>query len=295
MPASRLSPMGAQVFRYTRSALSGRPRNKAEAQRQGRRLAEKVRAELDLGSAAIRDLAALIETHFGVDVDLSPLGRDADGLCAHTGEQALIVASTDFPDGHVRFTMAHELGHHLLADPREVIAENGEQMYSDNIVERRVNAFAAHLLLPDAGVQSVLASLDIPADELPTGNDRVQRALGNLMYRFGVSLPALLFQLADLRVLSFDEVAVLRQTLRAGQVTARHRLAASVPQLAAPLAESVCEVVRPPQRLLETALTAARARKIGTSLLATLLDREDDAGLFEEVMGDEDDAGRPIR
>ena len=267
--------------------MGNRPRNKAEAQRQGRQLAERVRQELDLGRAEIRDLATLIETHFGVDVLLSPLGHGADGLCAHTPDQALIVASSDFPDGHVRFTLAHELGHHLLDDPREVIAESGEQMYSEDIIERRVNAFAAHLLLPDSGIREALASINVTTEELRCGDNRAQRALGSLMHRFGVSLQALLFQLADLRVLSFADASHLRSRLRAGQVTtAHHRLTAAMPDLAAPLADQVSGAVRPPSRLLEAALAAARAEKIGTSVIATLLERDDDEALFDEIMGD---------
>ncbi|GAA3623667.1 XRE family transcriptional regulator [Kineosporia mesophila] len=285
VPRARLSAMGAQVLRSCRTDPGGRPRNKLEAQRQGRRLAEKVREELDLGSAEIRDLTALIESHFGVDVVLSRLGRTADGLCAHTTEQALIVASTDFPDGHVRFTLAHELGHHLVSDPREVITEGGEQMFSDDIAERRVNAFAAHLLLPEAGVRAALSGLGAPAGELADGSVGAQRVLGNLMVRFGVSLQALLFQLADLHVLTFDEAVALKKSLRVRQITARHSTGTGMPLLGAPLADSVCEVVRPPQRLLEAALTAARSGRIGTRLIAALLERDDDEALFDEVMG----------
>src|SRR5665811_682634 len=92
------------------------------ARRQGRDLAELTRREIDLGTDAIADLAAVIELHFGVDVALSPMGTEADGLCVHSGPAALILASSDYPDGHLRFTLAHELGHHLLGDTRESVS-----------------------------------------------------------------------------------------------------------------------------------------------------------------------------
>jgi hypothetical protein len=34
-------------------------------------------------------------------------------LCIHSDGVALILASTDYTDGHVRCTVAHELGHHV--------------------------------------------------------------------------------------------------------------------------------------------------------------------------------------
>lgn len=300
LPQPRLSAAGAQVRAFAAADLARRPRNKSEAQRQGRRLADQVRDALDLGSAEIRDLASLIETHFAADVALSPLGKDVDGLCAHTGDQALLVASSDFPDGHVRFTLAHELGHHLLGDPREVIAEGAADMYADDILERRVNSFAAHLLLPEDGVREALAWLHVDRADLCTGNPTTQRALGTLMLRFGVSLQALLFQLADLRVISFDDAAHLKSTLNAGAVANRGRAATLVPGLADmggsvswPVVDAVLGpaqgAVRPPQRLLDTALVAARAGVTGTGMVAVLLGRPDDDDLFDAVMADASD------
>jgi hypothetical protein len=84
-------------------------------------LAEEVRRALDLGTAEIGDLPGLIEMHFAADVALGPYGRGVTGLCVHSEGRALLLASTDFTSGHVRFTLAHELGHHLLSDPRDVI------------------------------------------------------------------------------------------------------------------------------------------------------------------------------
>jgi len=286
LPQPRLSAPGAQVRHFAYTELRWRPRNKAEAQRQGRRLAEEVRAALDLGSAEIRDLAAVIETHFAADVALSPLGNDVDGLCAHTVERALLVASSDFPDGHVRFTLAHELGHHLLGDPREVITEDTGDMYADDILERRVNSFSAHLLMPEEGVREALAWLNVAPDEIRAGSLTAQHALGVLMRRFGVSLQALLFQLADLRVIGFDDAMKLKAELRVGAVTDHVSRAAGIPNLFAPPTDAIEGTVRPPQRLLDSALAAARAGTVGIGTVAVLLERPDDDDLFDAVRGD---------
>lgn len=125
------------VFAYGHELGGKVVRNKRVAQQQGRELAEFARKELDLGGDALPDLPGLIETYFGVDVALSPLGSNVDGLCVHGSEISSILASSDFSAGHVSFTSAHELGHHLLGHPGEVIGEATEEIFADNPIEWR--------------------------------------------------------------------------------------------------------------------------------------------------------------
>lgn len=274
MPSARPSPQGLRVVEQARGGFGARPRSKAEAQRQGRELAELTRRELDLGSDALGDIAGLMEQHFAVDVALSPLGTDVDGLCVHSGPSALIMASTDSPDGRVRFTLAHELSHHLLGDPREVIEEAEGDMFAGTAVERRASAFAGHFLMPERGVRSVLAWLDEEPDTVS------ERAAVALMDYFGVSMAALIYQLNILGVLSYDD----GQKLRGRGVTFlidRHRDVA--PSRAA---TTVGHLRRAPERLTRRALAAAREQRLGLSVVASLLEREDDEQLWREVMAD---------
>jgi Zn-dependent peptidase ImmA (M78 family)/DNA-binding XRE family transcriptional regulator len=265
------SPAGQRVRDFARGDLTEHPRNKNEANRQGRLLAEKVREDLNLGDHELGDLAGLIERSFGVDVALSPLGTQADGLCVHLEDAALIVASTDYPEGHVRFTLAHELGHHLLGDPRDVIDEVESDMFAGNsLQERRVNAFAAHLLMPEQGLRESLKWL--------TGSSVTERSLVALMDRFGVSLAALIYQLVDLRLITFEQGQELRK-LRVGDLVARN---ADVAPSGA--GTQVRRTVRAPERLLGCAVQAAREEKIGLSVVATLLERDDDDALWDDVM-----------
>jgi Zn-dependent peptidase ImmA (M78 family)/transcriptional regulator with XRE-family HTH domain len=269
-PTAAPSEAGSRVLDYASAQLADRPRNKAEAQRQGRRLAECVRTELALGGHEIGDLAGLIEREFGVDVAVSPLGQDADGLCVHDHNMALIVASSDFSDGHVRFTLAHELGHHILGDPRDIIDERERDMFSDDVVERRVNAFAAHLLMPATGVRDTVAW---------TGDGVVnERVLVALMERFGVSLSALVGQLIELRLVPFDDGPQLRR-IGVTDLVARHRDVA--PSAAA---TTVRRTVRAPERLLRTAIRAAQSELLGLSPVAALLERDDDDALWRDIM-----------
>jgi Zn-dependent peptidase ImmA (M78 family)/transcriptional regulator with XRE-family HTH domain len=272
MPAARPSAGGQAVTGQSSLRFGSPPPSKQAAQRQGRELAELTRRELDLGSDALGDLAGLIEQNFAVDVALSPLGTEADGLCVHSGPAALILASSDFPEGHVRFTLAHELAHHILGDPREIIEEGECDMFADTVAEWRANAFAGHFLVPERGVRSVLNWLG------ETPGVVTERAAVALMEHFGVSLAALVYQLNVIGVLSYSA----GQQIRARGVAtllALHREAAPTGAAA-----GVRRLRRPPERLTRRALSAAREQRLGLSVVASLLERDDDQQLWNEVM-----------
>lgn len=260
------SAVGQEVIDQIRSEFPRAPRSRAEAQRQGRRMAEIVRSDLDLGIDEIGDLADLIEMHFATDVVLSPLGLDADGLCAHGEGRAVIVASSSFDQGHVRFTLAHELGHHLLGDAREVIDEPLVAPHEGTLVERRVSAFAAHLLIPAAGVSAMLEWLSASRAEFERGSRRAMRAAASVVIRYGASPMATIYQLADLGYVADPKPWLSAFVGYKGTAT-----------LTSP-------VVRPPRRLLEAAIEAAAARKISTGPLSVLLEREDEDNLYLEFV-----------
>jgi Zn-dependent peptidase ImmA (M78 family)/transcriptional regulator with XRE-family HTH domain len=276
MPPARSSAAGAQVGTVARQRFDVAPATKTAARSQGLELAGMTRRELDLGSDALGDLAAIIETHFAVDVSLSPLGTEADGLCVHAGGAALILASTDYSDGHLRFTLAHELGHHLLGDPREVIEENEHAMFADNATEWRANAFAGHLLMPAQGVHAVLDWLGEQRSAV------TERAVVALMEHFGVSRQALIYQLNLLGLLSFDAGRQMQRNRSVAAMVAAHRDVA--PTGAATQAR---QIHRAPERLVRQAITAARQQRLGLSVLATLLGRDDDEQLWADVIGAE--------
>lgn len=274
LPLARSSSAGQLVAEQASAQFISLPRSKAAARQQGRELAEIARRELDLGSDALGDIAALIEQSFAVDVALSPLGTDADGLCIHCGSSALILASTDFPDGHLRFTLAHELGHHLMNDPGEIIEETTADIFADSTRELRANAFAGHFLMPERGIRSVLEWLGDGPGHLS------ERSAVALMERFGVSMAALIYQLNILGFLSFDE----GQKLRGRGVTSlvsQHRDVAP-----SGASTSIGHLRRAPERLTRQALAAAREQRLGLSAIASLLERDDDEQLWNEIMTD---------
>lgn len=287
LPPRQRSRAGDEVTNLVATEFAHAPRTTSEAQRQGQLLARRVRDALDLGATAeIGDLPSLIEMNFAADVTLSPLGEGSDGLCAHHGDQALLVANTDFTVGHVRFTLAHELGHHLLRDPREVIDEQASDMFTSSFRERRVSAFAAHLLLPVAAVNGALAWLGCTAADITGATVRGRLTLGYLMTRYGVSLQCTLSQVAAAGVISPSSVSDLKSRLRATTLVAAagHLFT----DRAAPTA--VTGDRRPPARLVGPVLDAARAGHVGLHTVAALLERDSDDSLFDEVMiGDDDD------
>ena len=270
--APQSSPAGLAAMNLIREEFTAAPRTREEAQRQGRVMAQIVRDQLKLGEDEIGNLPDLIETHFATDVVLSPMGTGVDGLCAHSHDRAIIVASTDFDAGHVRFTLAHELGHHLLDDPREVIDEVDVDPAATNLTERRVNAFAAHLLLPREGVLVFLNARKVGRTAFDAFEPKAVRAAAALVGQFGVSVPATVFQLAEF-----------------GLITAADRWIDRLESLDASFA-SIAEIrkttsgVRPPRRLLEATIDAAVAMRVGTGPLSVLLERDDEDALFREFI-----------
>ena len=200
---------------------------------------------------------------------------ETDGLCLHSDDVALLVASSEFPDGHVRFALAHELGHHLFDDPRDVIDEREWDMFSGDVIEKRVNAFAGHLLMPADGIGETLRWISSGVVN--------ERALVALMERFGVSLAALIYQLNVLRLITFEQGAKLRDR-KVSRLVTRHRDVASTGA-----ATTVRSVVRAPERLVRSATQAAKAEQIGLPVVAALLERDDDNDLWRDIMEDDVD------
>jgi transcriptional regulator with XRE-family HTH domain len=280
LPPRQLSPGGAAIEQLVATAFKATPRTAPEAQRQGCFLAVEVRRTLELGIAEIGDLPALVEMHFAADVALSPLGEGSDGLCAHNGEAALLVVNTDYPAGRTRFTLAHELGHHLLRDPRDVIEEHFGDMFGASYVERRVNAFAGHLLLPLKAVAATFAWLGCGRDDVAAANARGRAALGYLMVRYGVSLPCALSQVVEAGFPGVKAKTNLGGELRAGDLV--RAAAYLISERLGP--EKTTREQRPPARLVAAALEAARAGDVGMNTVAAILGRADDQALFDEVM-----------
>jgi Zn-dependent peptidase ImmA (M78 family)/transcriptional regulator with XRE-family HTH domain len=267
--ASLASSTGLRESRPTQSGqdvlamIGDRARLLARARWQdGEDLASLVRQGLGLGRAPIADIAELAEHHFGIDVVAWPTGPGVSGLCAHGQGVAMMLISTAFPPGHQRFTAAHELAHHLLRDPREILVE-GDLYDASSPMEKRANSFASALLMPADGLRDVIGSR--PIDEA---------TLAQLMRHFGVSYSALLYRLgaSSVRLLSPPaRDAWLQRTvfsvLRAANDPAPGQLT------------SPDESRRIPPRLWRAAQAGYQSGRVGIGTLAALAD-EDPERLF---------------
>lgn len=249
---SRPTPSGRDVLGLI--ARQGIPSHHAPWQ-DGEDLARLVREGLGLGRAPIANVAELAEQHFGLDVLAWPTGKAVSGLCAHGQGIAMMLVSTAFPRGHQRFTAAHELAHHLLHDPREIVIDS--DLYdSGNPMEKRANAFAAALLMPADGLRDVVA--DRPVDEI---------MISQLMRHFGVSFSALLYRLATPRIglLKTEKRDAWLQKSASAVLRAAHD--PSPEELTNP-----DEAKRIPARLWRAAQAGYQNGRVGIGTLAALAD-----------------------
>jgi Zn-dependent peptidase ImmA (M78 family) len=129
------------------------------------------------------DVLALVEMGHGVPVGV--LARDAAiaGAYFRRPRGALILLNGADAASRLRFTLAHELGHHVLAHEQSVDT-HAELSRPVRTIERQANAFAAELLVPVAAVLAFLSG------GRPVGLADVVE----LAARFGISAPAALFR-----------------------------------------------------------------------------------------------------
>ena len=149
----------------------------------------------------------LIATAEGVAVIEQTFTGDLSGaLIRSNGMSAIAVNSTHSPN-RKRFTVAHELGHHMLAHKGEedhvdweftVIRRDGRSSEANNVQEVEANSFAASLLMPKA-----ILSADLKLEAGPNGEiDLARDQIAFLARRYQVSEVAMKFRLINLGFLS---------------------------------------------------------------------------------------------
>jgi Zn-dependent peptidase ImmA (M78 family)/DNA-binding XRE family transcriptional regulator len=121
------------------------PRDLAGAERAG----EQVRAALHLDDGPLLEIGAAAERLGVLSFSLSLGEHGGDGAYVSIDDFGVAVVNGDTEPGRRRFTLAHEIGHHVFADEYATdlsLADLGSE------TERRINGFAIHLLLPRAAV-----------------------------------------------------------------------------------------------------------------------------------------------
>ena len=133
---------------------------------------------------------------YGIKVETTYLDDDLSGMAFKKGDLSVIVVNGNHHPHRRRFTLAHEIGHHLLHSgylksnvhvDKAVLNRDSKSAKGSDYKEIEANAFAAELLMPERELKS-LARLDINNDLA------VQKAAKRLK----VSVSALTYRLANL-------------------------------------------------------------------------------------------------
>jgi Zn-dependent peptidase ImmA (M78 family)/transcriptional regulator with XRE-family HTH domain len=187
-------------------AIPGRDARRAPGSYQeAESFARVVRAELGQPDGALPDLQAAAESLGLLGFSLS-VGSDAgDAAYVEVGDIGVAVINGSTDPGRRRFSLAHELGHHLVGDAYEPAPRLG----ADD-TERMFQAFAAYLLMPRASVLGVWEEF---AGQPP------RRAAIAIAARFSVSWTAACNQLRNLDLLdSRDRERLVENVLRKGEL-----------------------------------------------------------------------------
>lgn len=239
--------------------------SRGPAKDQGRALAVDVRKRLDLGDEPVPNLMELAEERLGLDIALEPLTSGLSGLCLRTDGIAAAIIDSSAAYARQRFTVAHEIAHHLMRDGDPLWVD--EQLFGQGVKEIRANAFAAHFLMPQSGIERIVNRYD-KIDP---------RVVLQLQYFFGVSLEALLWHLKNIGRIS-ERSRQMYQGMGAKGLSFRYGYLSEWQ-----IAEEQRDAVRPPSRLLRRTVHAYGAGLIGIERLGELLHRSDHEKLRREL------------
>jgi Zn-dependent peptidase ImmA (M78 family) len=204
------------------------PESKWDAIQSGTRAAREERRRLGLGLAPLPDIPGLLEAQ-GVRTGLIPMPAGVSGLViSDPSVGPFAVVNRDHPPVRRRFSWCHEYAHLLLdrAKPGHVSRETERS----NLIEVRANVFAAEFLMPEGGVRQFLASLGkgsasrihaevfdetgvVPVDSRTAGGSQDVQIYDavKLAHHFGVSLPAVLYRLKNLKLVTETQFEELKR------------------------------------------------------------------------------------
>ncbi|MEV7154303.1 XRE family transcriptional regulator [Streptomyces misionensis] len=259
---ARLDKLGAQATQQRKSeGFLPLPAEDLSREQQAKELAHRVRAALNLGCAPIADVDELIEQLTGVDTAVLNLPKTTDGFTATdpVRETTLIaVRACDVPERQ-RFSFAHELGHLLWGDGAQVHELDDARTPG----EKRADAFARHLLVPEEGIEAWLSN-----EHSSTEGSISERTAALLARHFRVSFPVILIQLESMGMITAEQKKDLWGPTGA-QLAQRYGWGPAYEQ-----EQEAAQAVRAPRRILERAVEAYRQNLIGVRALAMLEGRK---------------------
>lgn len=179
-------------------------------------LASKIGNMLSLGSKPAFSLQKVMEQVLQIKilfVELSDFGSAASTVHPEFG--AAVIVNNEEAPWRINFTLAHELFHIITWDtlsPAEM--ENNEPFFSE--IEKKADRFASALLLPEAEIRQELAKRVIE-QKLPYSD------IVDLAREFGVSTSALLYRMANLRLMPWEKANELAKNDELAMIDRRIR------------------------------------------------------------------------
>lgn len=111
-----------------------------------------------------------IAEHLGIDVRYSAYDGDLSGMLYQDEKQKVIGINALHPNNRQRFTIAHEIGHYILHDKKEVHIDGQMKIYfrgptGEQKEENEANIFAGELLMPyNFILQDVKDGIDLESE-----------------------------------------------------------------------------------------------------------------------------------
>jgi Zn-dependent peptidase ImmA (M78 family) len=141
-----------------------------------------------------------IARDLNIDVRFSPTREDVSGALVVKSGAAFIAVNDTHHENRQRFTIAHEIGHFCLHNPKEgvhfdedflVYGRNGKSSLASDPQEIEANQFAAELLMPQQFLMTDFSSMKGALEDI------VMR----LAKKYKVSPQAMEYRLANLGLL----------------------------------------------------------------------------------------------
>ena len=115
-------------------------------------------------------IESIAEHYLGYDIEISDEGVFANPLVLggimFDEKKIMVNAATESHEGRYSFTLAHEVGHHVLHKAIFEAAHNAQMVCREDankpIEERQADHFAGALLMPEDSVRQLYRDLKIP-------------------------------------------------------------------------------------------------------------------------------------
>lgn len=118
--------------------------------------ASRLRAQFLLGDRIPIDAESLLVDQ-GILTVYTPMSDNFSGMCLKYDETTnFILINSTMPMGRQNFTIAHELFHLYIQDPKSFEVHSCDIKNPQSPIERHANSFASYFLLPTNGVVDVM-------------------------------------------------------------------------------------------------------------------------------------------